>query len=117
MILETLDSQVKLIRECGWRSTYNNERLNELTRMGKVRAGPAEDVHLCSFSRVLQMAPLPNFYDLIHTHRILPEESLDVDYTQQNEAYMQDRVAMLRPWPFFWMDSCTPPNWRFADRS
>jgi ABC-type glycerol-3-phosphate transport system substrate-binding protein len=41
-------------------------------------------------------------YDLIHTHKILPEESLSVDYTRQNEAYMQDRVAMMRQWPFFW---------------
>ena len=56
-------------------------------------------------------------HDLIHTHRILPEESLSVDYARQNESYMQDRVAMLRPWPFFWMDSCTLPDWRFADRS
>ena len=50
-------------------------------------------------------------YDLIHTHKILPEESLNVDYTQQNEAYMQDRVAMMRQWPFFWGVSRDNVDW------
>jgi ABC-type glycerol-3-phosphate transport system substrate-binding protein len=53
-------------------------------------------------------------YDLIHTHKILPEESLGVDYTRQNEAYMQDRVAMMRQWPFFWGVSRDNMDW-FAE--
>ena len=50
-------------------------------------------------------------YDLIYTHKILPEESLNVDYTQQNETYMQDRVAMMRQWPFFWGVSRDNADW------
>ena len=41
-------------------------------------------------------------YDLIHTHKILPEKALGMDYTLQNEEYMKDHVAMMRQWPFFW---------------
>jgi ABC-type glycerol-3-phosphate transport system substrate-binding protein len=50
-------------------------------------------------------------YDLIHTHKILPEESLSLDYTGQNEAYMQDGVAMMRQWPFFWGVSRDNTDW------
>ena len=41
-------------------------------------------------------------YDLIYTHKILPEKALSIDYTQQNDEYMKDRVAMMRQWPYFW---------------
>ncbi len=41
-------------------------------------------------------------YDLIYTHKVLPESALAIDYTGQNDAYMQDRVAMMRQWPYFW---------------
>ncbi|MCL6509072.1 MAG: extracellular solute-binding protein [Anaerolineae bacterium] len=41
-------------------------------------------------------------YDLIHTHKIMPETTLAMDYTQQNEEYMKDHVAFMRQWPFFW---------------
>jgi multiple sugar transport system substrate-binding protein len=50
-------------------------------------------------------------YDLIHTHKIMPEESLNMDYTRQNEAYMQNRVAMMRQWPYFWGVSRDNTNW------
>jgi ABC-type glycerol-3-phosphate transport system substrate-binding protein len=40
-------------------------------------------------------------HDMIHTHRIFPEEALNQDYTAQNELYMDDRVAFMRQWPFF----------------
>jgi ABC-type glycerol-3-phosphate transport system substrate-binding protein len=41
-------------------------------------------------------------YDLIHTHKIMPETTVSMDYTQQNEEYMKDHVAFMRQWPFFW---------------
>jgi ABC-type glycerol-3-phosphate transport system substrate-binding protein len=41
-------------------------------------------------------------YDLIHTHKVLPEQALGMNYTRQNEEYMKDHVAMMRQWPFFW---------------
>ncbi len=40
-------------------------------------------------------------YDMIHTHRIFPEEALNQDYTAQNELYMGDKVWFMRQWPFF----------------
>lgn len=41
-------------------------------------------------------------YDMIYTHKIMSENVLTQDYTQQNELYMKDRVAMMRQWPYFW---------------
>jgi ABC-type glycerol-3-phosphate transport system substrate-binding protein len=41
-------------------------------------------------------------YDLIHTHKVMPETALSTDYTQQNEEYMNGHVAFMRQWPFFW---------------
>lgn len=41
-------------------------------------------------------------YDLIHTHKIMPETALSGDYTFQNEEYMNGHVAFMRQWPFFW---------------
>jgi ABC-type glycerol-3-phosphate transport system substrate-binding protein len=40
-------------------------------------------------------------YDMIHTHKIFPEEALNQDYTAQNNLYMGDKVAFMRQWPFF----------------
>lgn len=41
-------------------------------------------------------------YDLIYEHEIMPESALSMDYSTQNEEYMNDHVAMMRQWPFFW---------------
>ncbi len=41
-------------------------------------------------------------YDMIHTHKIMEETVLNQDYTQQNDLYMKDRVAMMRQWPYFY---------------
>ncbi len=40
-------------------------------------------------------------YDLIYTHKIFPEESLNQDYTAQNNLYTSDKIAFMREWPFF----------------
>jgi ABC-type glycerol-3-phosphate transport system substrate-binding protein len=50
-------------------------------------------------------------YDLIHTHKIMPETTLSMDYTQQNEEYMNDHVAFMRQWPFFWDVARGNKNW------
>lgn len=41
-------------------------------------------------------------YDLIYTHKIMPETAMSKDYTMINDEYMKDRVAMMRQWPYFW---------------
>lgn len=41
-------------------------------------------------------------YDLIYTHKVMPETALSTDYTLQNEEYMNGNVAFMRQWPFFW---------------
>jgi multiple sugar transport system substrate-binding protein len=56
-------------------------------------------------------------YDLIYTHRIMPESALSTDYTQQNQAYMQDHVAMMRQWPFFWDVSRGNKQWYAAGKA
>lgn len=50
-------------------------------------------------------------YDLIYTHKIMPESVLTEDYTQQNDRYMKDRVAMMRQWPYFWGVSRDNTEW------
>lgn len=41
-------------------------------------------------------------YDMIYTHKIMSENVLTQDYTQQNDLYMKDKAVMMRQWPYFW---------------
>jgi ABC-type glycerol-3-phosphate transport system substrate-binding protein len=50
-------------------------------------------------------------YDLIHTHKIMSETVLNEDYTQQNDLYMKDRVAMMRQWPYFYSVARENTEW------
>lgn len=50
-------------------------------------------------------------YDLIYTHKIMPESVLAEDYTQQNDRYMKDTVAMMRQWPYFWDVARSNTGW------
>lgn len=50
-------------------------------------------------------------YDLIHTHKIMSDTVLNQDYTQQNDLYMKDRVAMMRQWPYFWSVARDNKEW------
>ncbi len=50
-------------------------------------------------------------YDLIYTHKVLPDKAIGMDYTQQNAEYMKDHVAMMRQWPFFWGVSRDDKSW------
>lgn len=45
---------------------------------------------------------LQYIYDMIYTHKIMSENVLTQDYTQQNDLYMKDKAAMMRQWPYFW---------------
>lgn len=50
-------------------------------------------------------------YDMIYTHKIMSENVLTNDYTQQNDLYMKDKVAMMRQWPYFWGVSRDNKDW------
>jgi ABC-type glycerol-3-phosphate transport system substrate-binding protein len=50
-------------------------------------------------------------YDLIYTHKIMSDTVLNNDYTQQNDLYMKDRVAMMRQWPYFWSVARDNKDW------
>jgi len=50
-------------------------------------------------------------YDMLYTHKIMSENVLTQDYTQQNDLYMKDRVAMMRQWPYFWGVSRDNKEW------
>jgi multiple sugar transport system substrate-binding protein len=40
-------------------------------------------------------------YDLMYNHKVLNPASLQLDYNQQNMAYLSDSIAFMRQWPFF----------------
>lgn len=44
---------------------------------------------------------LQYIYDLMYTSNALNPASLQSDYNQQNAAYLGDKVAFMRQWPFF----------------
>jgi ABC-type glycerol-3-phosphate transport system substrate-binding protein len=50
-------------------------------------------------------------YDMIYTHKIMAETALGQDYTQQNDLYMKDLVAMMRQWPYFWSVARDNKEW------
>jgi multiple sugar transport system substrate-binding protein len=50
-------------------------------------------------------------YDMLYTHKIMSDTVLTQDYTQQNDLYMKDRVAMMRQWPYFWGVSRDNTEW------
>jgi multiple sugar transport system substrate-binding protein len=48
---------------------------------------------------------------MLYTHEIMSDTVLTQDYTQQNDLYIQDRVAMKRQWPYFWGVSRDNTEW------
>ncbi|HZQ06178.1 MAG TPA: extracellular solute-binding protein [Anaerolineae bacterium] len=44
---------------------------------------------------------LEYIHDLMYTSKVLNPASLQTDYNQQNAAYIADKVAFMRQWPFF----------------
>jgi multiple sugar transport system substrate-binding protein len=57
---------------------------------------------------------LQYIYDLMYTSKSLNPASLQMDYNQQNAAYMADKVAFMRQWPFFGDVARGKKEW-FAD--
>ena len=56
-------------------------------------------------------------YDMIHVHEVFPISALDKDYDQVNNDYMQDRVVMMRQWPFFYDVARSDPDWFEEDKA
>ncbi len=50
-------------------------------------------------------------YDMIYEHQIFPKEALNKNYDQINEDYMNDRVAMMRQWPYFYSVTRNNTEW------
>ncbi len=50
-------------------------------------------------------------YDMIYTHKIFPEAALNKNYDQINEDYLNDRVAMMRQWPYFYSVTRDAKDW------
>ncbi len=44
---------------------------------------------------------LEYIHDLMYTSKVLNPAALQTDYNQQNAAYIADKVAFMRQWPFF----------------
>ncbi len=40
-------------------------------------------------------------YDMIHTYKIFPEDAINLNYDQQNQLYMDDKLVFMRQWPVF----------------
>jgi ABC-type glycerol-3-phosphate transport system substrate-binding protein len=50
-------------------------------------------------------------YDLIYTHKVFPETSLNQDYNAQNQLYMEDKIAFMRQWPYFYGVTSSNTDW------
>lgn len=53
-------------------------------------------------------------HDMMYQHRVFPVAALNKDYDALNVDYMNDRVAMMRQWPFFFDVSRANAEW-FAE--
>lgn len=40
-------------------------------------------------------------YDMLNVYKIMPPDALNMNYDQQNQLYMSDKVMFMRQWPFF----------------
>lgn len=56
-------------------------------------------------------------HDMIHKDKIFPVAALNKNYDALNRDYMQDRVAMMRQWPFFYDVSRSDPEWFEPDKA
>lgn len=67
------------------------------------------------FGEPLRIA-LQFIYDMMHKHKIFPVAALNKNYDAVNLDYMNDRVAMMRQWPFFYDVSRGNPDWFQEDK-
>lgn len=54
---------------------------------------------------------LQYLYDLMHVHKVMPVAALNKDYDAVNNDYLNDRVVMMRQWPFFYDLARSRPEW------
>ncbi|HIC87845.1 MAG TPA: sugar ABC transporter substrate-binding protein [Anaerolineae bacterium] len=50
-------------------------------------------------------------YDMMYTHKIFPDTALNKNYDQINEDYLNDRIAFMRQWPYFWSVTRGAKDW------
>lgn len=55
-------------------------------------------------------------YDMIHEHQVFPLAALNKDFDALNQDYMNDRVVMMRQWPFFYDVSRSDEDWFAEDK-
>ncbi len=55
-------------------------------------------------------------YDMLHHYKIMPQDALNMNYDQQNELYMDDRVMFMRQWPYFQSVAEGNTDWYDADK-
>lgn len=56
-------------------------------------------------------------YDMMYKDKIFPVAALNKDYDALNQDYMNDRVAMMRQWPYFYDVSRGKPEWFKEDKA
>jgi len=56
-------------------------------------------------------------YDMMYKHKIFPPSAMNKDYDQVNNDYMQDRVAMMRQWPYFYDVARSNEEWFEEDKA
>ncbi|HOK32690.1 MAG TPA: extracellular solute-binding protein [Limnochordia bacterium] len=55
-------------------------------------------------------------HDLMYEHAIFPVAALNRDFDALNQDYMNDRVIMMRQWPYFWDVGRSDPEWFEEDK-
>ncbi len=55
-------------------------------------------------------------HDMIYKHKIIPISALNKDYDAVNNDYMNNKVAMMRMWPFFYDVSRSDKEWFAEDK-
>src|SRR5690554_873279 len=71
----------------------------------------------CSFEFGDELRTALQFtHDMMYKHEIFPVAALNKDYDALNEDYMNDRIAMMRQWPFFYDVSRAKEGWFEEDK-
>ena len=56
-------------------------------------------------------------HDMMYEHKIFPVAALNRDFDALNQDYMNDRVVMMRQWPYFYDVSRSDPDWFKEDKA
>jgi len=69
-----------------------------------------------NFDNPLRIA-LQFIHDMMYKDKIFPVAALNKDYDALNQDYMNDKVAMMRQWPYFYDVSRGKPEWFKEDKT